>query len=60
VSGEVLAYDSPEDATEKIFWAFQNPELAKTIALEGQKRTLECHTYEKIINDLAIQLNQKV
>jgi hypothetical protein len=60
VSEEVLAYDSPEDATEKIFWAFQNPELAKTIALEGQKRTLECHTYEKIINDLAIQLNQKV
>jgi hypothetical protein len=52
-------YDSPEDATEKILWAFQNPELSKRIAFEGQRRTLRCHTYEKIINDLAIELNQK-
>jgi hypothetical protein len=59
VNEEILVYDSPEDATEKILWAFQNPELSKRIAFEGQRRTLRCHTYEKIINDLAIELNQK-
>jgi len=53
---EVLAYDSPKDMLEKISWALDNPVEARKIALEGQRRTLKEHTYEKTMKNVADNL----
>ena len=60
IDEEVLTYNNPGDAIEKIAWALRNPEQAKRISIEGQKRTLKFHTYEKILSTVASQINQKV
>jgi spore maturation protein CgeB len=60
IDEEVLTYNNPDDAIEKIDWALRNPEQAKRISSEGQRRTLKFHTYEKILSTVANHINQKV
>lgn len=43
---EVITYNSPEDAIEKVKYFLTHEEERKAIALAGQKRTLENYTYE--------------
>ena len=45
IGNDVLAYDSPDDAAEKIEWALANPSKALEISINGQNRTLNEHNY---------------
>lgn len=44
---EVVTYTSIEECIEKATWLLDNPEKRKVIAKAGQKRTIECHTFDK-------------
>jgi spore maturation protein CgeB len=47
VDREILTYKTPEECQEKIKWILANPAKARDIALNGQKRTLSEHSFEK-------------
>ena len=57
---EVLTYSDVSDALTKINWAIENRPTAKDIAKSGQLKTINRHTYEKIISNLALSLRSKV
>ena len=57
---EVLTYSDVNDALTKITWAIENRSTAKDIAKSGQLKTINRHTYEKIISNLALSLRSKV
>lgn len=47
---EVVTYGSAGECLEKIRWLTDNPEQCRAIALKGQKRTLEQHTFENRVD----------
>jgi hypothetical protein len=46
IGNEILAYSSVEEAGEMARWALDNPFDAAEIAVRGQNRTLNDHTYK--------------
>ena len=50
---EIITYKSIDECIEKIKWVNKNPEIAKEIAIAGQKRTLKDHTLENRANLLS-------
>lgn len=52
VGKEVVAYSSPEEATELIHYYIRHPEEATAIAQAGQQRTLREHTYQRRMEEL--------
>ncbi|MBI9062377.1 MAG: glycosyltransferase family 1 protein [Marinilabiliaceae bacterium] len=56
---EIVTYKSLEEAKEKVTWLLNNPTELKQIGLQGQKRTLQKHTFEsraKVIDSKIKQL----
>ena len=53
VGSEVVAYDSVEDAAEKIRYYNEHPTERDTIARAGPARTLKDRTYERRMHELA-------
>lgn len=49
---EIVAYQSVEDAIEKIRYYREHPEEASAIAQAGQRRTLREHTYRQRMEEL--------
>ncbi len=47
---EVMAYSSEAECLEKIRWLMDNPEKCKSIALNGQKRSLSQHNFENRVD----------
>lgn len=45
INDEIVVYSSFEDLIEKAKWLIRNPKTAIEIALSGQKKTLNKHTY---------------
>ena len=52
IDKEVLAYESPEEATELITYYLDHPAEAEAIAQAGQARTMSSHTYEARMHEL--------
>ena len=46
IDKEIVVFDSTADCIEKAKWLLENDEVRKSIAVAGQKRTLESHTVE--------------
>ena len=46
IDEEIVAYNNPEEAAEKIRYLINNPEVARQIAKAGQDRTLKDHTIQ--------------
>ncbi len=55
---EVVSFKSSAEAIDKAKWLINNPEKAKEIGIEGQKRTLKEHTFERRAS-LLIEIIQK-
>ena len=47
---EVVTYGSAGECLEKIRWLIDHPDRCRTIALNGQKRTLEQHNFENRVD----------
>ena len=58
IDEEIVAYNNPEEAAEKIRYLINNPEVARQIAKAGQDRTLKDHTYSKRMEMLLDILNR--
>lgn len=46
IDNEVITYSNRDEAIEKSNWLLNNPKQAKEIALKGQQRVLNQHTYK--------------
>lgn len=57
---EVVTYKDEKDALEKINYYLSNEEERKKIALQGQKRTLENYSYEKLVEVLNDEFSKLV
>lgn len=58
IDEEIVAYNNPEEAAEKIRYLINNPDVARQIAKAGQDRTLKDHTYSKRMEMLLDILNR--
>ena len=56
VGKEVITYQSPAEALERIKYYIENHEEREDIALAGQARTLRGHTYRKRMEELDLIL----
>jgi spore maturation protein CgeB len=55
---EVVAYRNNRDAAEKARYYLDHPEELAKIANAGQKRTLEEHTYQQRVSQMAEELSK--
>jgi len=64
IDKEIVVFDSTADCIEKAKWLLENDEKRKSIAIAGQKRTLESHTVENrcrlILEIIEKELNHTV
>jgi hypothetical protein len=57
---EILVYDNFQHASDLVKWVKDNPGKARKIAENGLKRTLQDHTYEKVIGNLSKDLKNRL
>lgn len=55
---EMVEYENIFDLREKIGYLLSNPNIASEIAMRGQKKTLEHHTYQVRMSQLSKSLEQ--
>lgn len=58
VGEEIVNYKNAEDLGNKIKYYLEHEEERKKIALAGQKRTVECHSYKVRMAELIIIINK--
>jgi spore maturation protein CgeB len=56
IGEEVLSYSTTDEAADIARWAESNPDKAAQIAAQGQRRTLNEHTYDKCMEKLDVIL----
>lgn len=59
IDTEIVAYKSPAEAAEKAKYLLENPTEAKKIAIAGQKKTLNLHTFDARADELVDLMKKK-
>lgn len=59
IDTEIVAYKTPAEAAEKAKYLLENPNEASKIALAGQKKTLNFHTFDARADELIDLMKKK-